>query len=86
MSLARRTLTPAYIIFYILFLPDTWRILIGIIAAVLVYPVAAEPDMVIAGRAMIFVMLAAIGYAVSGVPARWITGGLKKIIIGDKKQ
>jgi hypothetical protein len=35
-----------------------------------------------AGRAMMFVMLAVIGYAVSGAPAKWITTGLKKWILG----
>ncbi len=81
--MAKRPITPAYIIFYILFLPDSWRILTGIAAAVFLTPYVAEPDMDSAGRVMMFVMLAAIGYAASGVPARFITAKLKKWILGD---
>ncbi|MCF8026859.1 MAG: hypothetical protein K9K81_00685 [Desulfobacteraceae bacterium] len=78
----KHPVTPAYVIFYILFLPDSWRILMGIGLGALLGPHLIEPDMDTAGRAMMFVMLAVIGYAVSGAPAKWITTGLKKWILG----
>jgi len=82
--LAKRPITPAYIIFYILFLPDSWRILAGIAAAVFLTPYVTGTDMDAVGRVIMFVMLAAIGYAASGVPARVITGKLKKWFLGDR--
>ena len=77
----KRRLTPAYIIFYILFWPDTWRILIGLLAAVLFTPHILTADMATAGRAMLYVMVTAIGWALSNKPAVWITTQLKKMIL-----
>lgn len=82
--LRKRPITPSYIVFYILFLPDSWRILIGCIAAWLLTPFIVKPDMGISARVILYVMTATIGYAGSGVPARWITRFFKKLILGDK--
>ena len=82
--MAKRPITPTYVIFYILFLPDSWRIAIGLLVAVLAAPYVIKPDMETAARAVIFLMMATIGYAASGIPARWITGKLKKWILGDR--
>jgi len=83
--LAKRPLSPSYIFFYILFLPDSWRILIGIIAAVLLVPFILSPEMNFGARAIIYIMSAAIGYTGSSIPARLITEMLKKLILGDKR-
>lgn len=83
--MARRTVTPAYIIFYILFLPDSWRIAIGISAAALFDHFVTGPDTDAVGRVIIFVMLAATGYAASGIPGRFIAGKMKKWILGDTR-
>lgn len=80
--MARRPVTPAYIIFYILFLPDSWRILIGMAAAALFYHFVTGPEMDAVGRGIVLIMVAAIGYAASGIPARFISGCLKKWILG----
>lgn len=81
----KRKLTPAYIIFYVLFLPDSWRILFGVIAAVILTPAVVKPEMTDAGRVVLFLMLTAIGYAASRWPANRITRLLKKLIIGDRR-
>lgn len=83
--MARRTVTPAYIIFYILFLPDSWRILIGIAAAALLDHFVTGPDTDAVGRTIIFVMLVATGYAASGIPGRFIAGKMKKWILKDTR-
>lgn len=83
--MARRTVTPAYIIFYILFLPDSWRILIGIAAAALLDHFVTGPDTDAIGRTIIFVMLVATGYAASGIPGRFIAGKMKKWILKDTR-
>lgn len=79
--MSKRPITPAYIIFFILFLPDSWRILMGIALGALLGPYLIEPDMAASGRAIMFLMIATIGYAAAGVPARWITQLLKKWIL-----
>jgi len=82
----KRQITPAYIIFYILFLPDTWQILIGIIAAILLVPLIAEPGMKTAGIGMLYIMITTIGYAASRAVGRWVAQGLRKMILGGKQQ
>ncbi len=77
----KRKITPSYIFFYILFSPDTWKILIGIIVAYFLSPLITAPDTGTGGKAMIFIMTAAIGYSVSGMPANRITAYFKKIIL-----
>lgn len=82
--MSKRPITPTYILFYILFSPDTWRILAGIALSFFVTPGLLRPDMGAPGRVMLHIMVAAIGWAISGIPAKWITAGLKKLILGDK--
>ena len=83
--MSKRQLTIRYIIFYILFLPDSWQVLTGLIAAYFLTPLVGLTDMGFGGRAMLFIMIAAIGYAASGKPARWITRFLVKWILGEKR-
>ena len=78
----KRPLTPSYIIFYILFAPDTWRIICGFLLAIFLAPYLVKPDMAMAGRTMLYVMVAAIGWAISGKPARLVADGLKRAILG----
>ena len=80
-SPSKRPLTPAYIIFYVLFWPDTWRILIGLLLALVFTPQILPADMAAAGRAMLYVMVAAIGWSLSRKPAVWMTMQLKKMIL-----
>ncbi|MEJ2158213.1 MAG: hypothetical protein P8X96_23030 [Desulfobacteraceae bacterium] len=80
----KRRITPGYVLFYILFLPDTWQVLIGVLAAYLVTPSILSPDMALPARVIVYLMLATIGYAASRGPARGITRLLKKWILGDR--
>jgi hypothetical protein len=81
-----RRITPTYVVFYILFSPDTWRILIGVILSVLVTPHILPSDLSVFGRVLIYLMVAAIGWALSGKPSFWITSVLKKTILGNNHQ
>jgi len=72
----------AYWIFFLLFSPDFWRILAGLAFAGLLTPRIVPPDLHAGGLVMLYVMMATIGWAVSGVPARWISNGLKKWMLG----
>lgn len=80
----KRRLTPGYIFFYILFSPDAWRVLIGLIASYLVTPLIAPPAMKQGAVMLLYIMMATIGYAVSALPSRGIARVLKKLILGDK--
>ena len=82
----KRPVTPTYIIFYILFLPDSWQILMGAVFALLLQRFAIPPEMAALSKVLIFIMLATIGYTVTRLPAKWITGRLKKLILGDGRK
>ncbi len=82
--LAKRPITPAYVVFYILFSSDTWRIVMGIILAVLLVPHIVKPEMASTARGLVYIMVATIGYAASGMPASGITKILKRLILEDK--
>lgn len=76
-----------YVVFYILFSTDTWRIAFGLLAAGIFAPhLAAGRDFSFAGQVMIGLMLMGLGYAVSAVPARHITDGLKKMFANAPKK
>jgi hypothetical protein len=79
---SKRPFTPTYLVFFILFAPDTWRIVGGFLAAILFTPHIVQPDMTLVKRTMLYVMVAAIGWAICGKPAQWITAGLKKAFLG----
>ncbi len=81
----KRPLTAGYVFFYLLFWPDTWRILIGVAAAWGLAPRLVSPAMGATGTAMIYLMLATIGYALSAVPARWISAGIKRLVLKGKR-
>ncbi|MBW1758865.1 MAG: hypothetical protein JRG68_00020 [Deltaproteobacteria bacterium] len=82
----KRPITPAYVIFYILFSPDTWRILIGIIlAGFLVSPLTRSQEIGPAGQVMVWVMLLAIGWSISAFPGKKIADFLKRIILKGSK-
>lgn len=53
----------------------------GLVFALLLRPYATSPDMGLLKSILIFVMLAAIGYTITRIPARWITRKLKRLIL-----
>lgn len=81
----KRPITIRYLFFYILFLPDTWRAMMGLAAAYGTAPLIELPQGGAGGNIMKFFMIAVIGYAVTAVPARWITRILIKWILGEKQ-
>jgi hypothetical protein len=70
------------VVFYILFLPDSWQILMGLLFAWLLHPLAAGPDMGVFSRLLVFLMLATIGYTITRIPGRWIARKLKRRVLG----
>jgi hypothetical protein len=79
--LKKRPITPAYIFFYIIFWPDTWRIMIGLILAGVLSPLLISTDQGLAGVVVINMMIACIGYSVSAAPARGFTTLLQTWIL-----
>lgn len=66
----KRPLTFGYVVFYILFWPDTWQIAIGLLTAWLLTPRIATPDLGIFATLLLYFMIAGIGYAASAVIVR----------------
>lgn len=83
--MSQRRLTPGYIIFYVLFSPETWRVLFGIIGAYFLIPVIIPANIGKGGQAMLYIMTATVGYSLFGAPARWIARMLKQVILGDRQ-
>jgi hypothetical protein len=77
----KRPLTPTYILFYILFWPDTWRILIGVAVAFVVTPMIMPEVQGRFNSVLLHVMIACIGYTISSPAGRGITAGLKKLLL-----
>jgi uncharacterized membrane protein len=82
--LQKSSKTISYYLFYALFLPDTWQIIIGIAASYILTPLAMHHGSGLFGRVMLYVMIATIGYTASRMPARGISRIIKKMILGDK--
>jgi len=83
--LNKRQLTIRYVIFYILFLPDSWQILTGVVAAYFLSPFVGLTDTGNNAKILVFIMIATIGYAASRLPARWLTRILIKWTLGEKR-
>jgi len=82
----RQPKTGAYYLFYLLFSTDFWRIVMGAAVSIVATPHLAPMDMSAAGRAMLYVMAAAIGWAITAVPARWISRAMKTVILPDRRR
>lgn len=82
---SKTRITPVYIFFYILFLPDTYRVLTGLAAALILAPLIIKTNSVTGiGQFMIYLMLATIGYAVTGKIGDKIAKLAKKVVLKDK--
>lgn len=82
--MSKRPITVSYLLFYILFLPDSWQALMGLVAAYFLVPLVTTPADGAAKMVLLFIMIATIGYAGTRPIARGITKMLKKWILGDK--
>ena len=77
----KRPLTISYLTFYLLLSEDTWRIAAGFAAAVFLGPLATQGrGLSRAGEAMVWLMIAAIGWSITAWPARKITGALQRAV------
>jgi hypothetical protein len=82
----KRKITLSYIIFYILFLPDTYRLFIGLLAAWFFAPYVVESrPMPQEGGFLVWVMIATIGYAMSTRIGNMISDWMKNIILPVRK-
>lgn len=82
--MAKRPITVGYLFFFILFLPDTWQALMGLIAAYFITPMVTAPEDATSKIVLVFIMLATIGYAATRPVAKGISRLLRKLILGDK--
>lgn len=79
--MANRPLTFSYLFFYLLLSPDTWRVLSGFLFAVVFGPMITQGrGLGHAGEAMVWLMIMAIGWSVTGWPAKKITDLLQRAV------
>ncbi len=70
-----------YIVFYLLFSPDTWRILIGLGAVLILGPrVTGGGDYSPAGQAVIWLMILAVFYVLSAPVGKFISRRLTAVV------
>ena len=63
-----------YVIFYLIFSPDTWRILIGLLAAIIIGPkIVVGGNYSPSGQVVIWLMILALGYVLSAPVGRYIS-------------
>jgi len=84
--MARHPLTPAYVLFYVLFLPDTWQALIGIAGSFLLMPRIIPAGLNTGGKIIAFLMIATILYAATRPVGNWVSKGMKKFFLGNKSK
>lgn len=77
----KRSLSVSYVFFYLLLSDDTWRIAAGFLMAIFIGPMVSQGrNLSSGGEAVVWLMIMAIGWSVSGWPARKITGALQRTI------
>ena len=81
----KRKITVGYIFFYILFSVDTWRILLGILISAILTPQLLKTNP-LEGAAVVvlYLMMTAIGWAITSFPATKIAMFLRKFILKGK--
>jgi hypothetical protein len=82
--MARRPITPVYVLFYIMFLPDAWQALFGVIGSCLISPQIIPADFNPGGKIMAFFMIATIIYAAARPVGKWVSNSMKKFFLGNK--
>ncbi len=77
----KRRLTFSYVVFYLLFSEDAWRIAAGFCLAVFLGPLVTQGrNMGRGAEAMVWLMILAIGWSVTAWPAKKIAGALQRAI------
>ena len=75
----KRPLTVSYLFFFLLLSDDTWRIAAGFVCAVFLGPMVTQGrNLSQGGEAVVWMMIMAIGWSVTGWPAKKITAALQR--------
>ncbi|MFO7713524.1 hypothetical protein [Desulfosarcina sp.] len=83
----KRPLSVAYILFYLLFSEDTWRIAAGFVCAVFFGPLLTQGrNLSRGGEVMVWLMILAIGWSLTAWPAKKITAALQRALKAASKQ
>jgi hypothetical protein len=80
-NMQKRPLTVSYLFFFLLLSDDTWRIAAGFACALFLGPMVTQGrNLSHGGEAMVWLMLLAIGWSVTGWPAKKITAALQRAV------
>jgi hypothetical protein len=84
--LSKRPRSIRYVVFYLLFWSESWRVMLGVVLALLLAPQVVPPQMERVAAALVWVMLATIAYCLAGYPARKIAQFWQRLILGPQKR
>jgi hypothetical protein len=77
----KRPLTVSYLFFFLLLSDDTWRIAAGFVCAFFLGPMVTQGrNLSHGGEAVVWMMILAIGWSVTGWPAKKITAALQRLV------
>ena len=82
--LQNRKPTPGYLFFFLLFLPDTWQILIAFVVSVLLTPRILPADVGTLGATIVYVMVAGNLYVLARPVGRRISAFWKRLILAKR--
>jgi hypothetical protein len=84
--LSKRPRSIRYVVFYLLFWSESWRVVLGGVLALVLAPRVVPPEMDRVPATLVWVMLATIGYCLTGYPARKIAQFWQRLILGTQKR
>ncbi len=77
----QRPLSVSYLLFYLLFSDDAWRIAAGFVCAVCIGPLLTQGrNLSRGGEVLVWLMIMAIGWSITAWPAKKITGALQRAV------
>lgn len=79
--MARHPITFGYVLFYVLFSVDTWRIVLGIIIAFFLVPRIPATHIGPGGKAMLWVMVACIGWWITAYPGKLMANAVRRFFL-----
>jgi hypothetical protein len=84
--LSKRPRSIGYVVFYLLFWSESWRVVLGAVLALVLAPWVVPPEMDRIPATLVWVMLATIGTCLTGYPARKIAQFWQRLILGTQKR
>ncbi len=79
--MARHPITFSYVLFYVLFSVDTWRIVLGVIFAFALVPHLPAGNIGLGGKVMLWVMVVCIGWWITVYPGKLMAKAVRRFFL-----